>query len=376
MKQILFSFILSILSLTVISQNQTVVDVIVNSNDHDTLEAAVVAAGLVETLSDTNATFTVFAPTDAAFANLPAGTIEAVLADSTLLSNILLYHVVGTQALSTDLTDGQMITTLQGQDVTVTIDSTNGVVMINNAMVIVVDIMASNGVVHVIDAVLLPQAPQTNTILDIVVNSADHDTLEAAVIAAGLAETLSGSGPFTLFAPTDAAFANLPAGTIEALLDSIPELTNILLYHVAPGSVMSTDLTNGQQVPTMTFFPPLTVTIDSSGVMINQAMVIVADIVASNGVVHVIDAVLLPQIPSSVSQLEVSNFTFPNPVNSYINIPTTNNVNVQIMTVGGQMVLNQSFNGSVNINTDNLSNGIYVMKLSGENYNQVCKFVK
>ncbi len=99
-------------------------------------------------------------------------------------------------------------------------------------------------------------------------------------------------------------------------------------------------------------------------------------IVADNGVVHVIDAVLLPQTTNSVSQLEMSNFTFPNPVNSYINIPTTNNVNVQIMTVGGQMVLNQSFNGSVNINTDNLSNGIYVMKLSGENYNQVCKFVK
>lgn len=374
MKQILFSFFLSILSLTSFAQIPTVVDVIVNSADHDTLEAAVVAAGLADDLSGTGP-FTVFAPTDAAFANLPAGTIEALLSDPTgSLTNILLYHVVGSQALSTDLTTGQMITTLQGQDVTVTI-GTNGV-MINNAMVTVADITTGNGVVHVIDAVLLPQAPQTNTILDIVINSADHDTLEAAVIAAGLTDELSGTGPLTVFAPTDAAFANLPAGTIEALLGNVGELQNILLYHVTSGSVLSTDLTDGQQVQTLTFFEPLVVTIGANGVMINNAMVTVADIMADNGVIHVIDAVLLPQITNSVSQLETSYFTFPNPVNSYINIPTTNNVNVQIMTVGGQMVLNQNFNGSVNINTDNLSNGIYVMKLSGDNYNQVCKFVK
>jgi len=256
MKQILFSFFLSFLSLTSFAQFPTVVDVIVNSGDHDTLEAAVVAAGLVDDLSGTGP-FTVFAPTDAAFANLPAGTIETVLADQALLSNILLYHVVGAQALSTDLTDGQVITTLQGQDVTVTF--VTGGVMINGAMVTVADITTGNGVVHVIDAVLLPQAPQTNTILDIVINSADHDTLEAAVIASGLQGSLSGPGPLTLFAPTDAAFANLPAGTIEALLANTGELSNILLYHVTSGSVLSTDLSDGQQIPTLTFFPPLTV---------------------------------------------------------------------------------------------------------------------
>ena len=375
MKQILFSFLLSILSLTSFAQIPTVVDVIVNSADHDTLEAAVVAAGLADDLSGTGP-FTVFAPTDAAFANLPAGTIEALLSDPTgSLTNILLYHVVGSQALSTDLSDGQIIATLQGQTVEVTINADG--VFINDAQVTVADITATNGVVHVIDAVLLPPAPQpTTTVVDVIVNSDVHNTLEAAVVAAGLVETLSGTGPFTVFAPTDAAFAALPAGTVEALLENIGELQNILLYHVASGSVLSTDLTNGQEIPTLTFFPPLVVTIDNNGVMINNAMVTVADIMADNGVIHVIDAVLLPQITNSVSQLETSYFTFPNPVNSYINIPTTNNVNVQIMTVGGQMVLNQNFNGSININTDNLSNGIYVMKLSGDNYNQVCKFVK
>ena len=373
MKQILFSFFLSFLSLTSFAQIQTVVDVIVNSADHDTLEAAVVAAGLADDLSGTGP-FTVFAPTDAAFAYLPAGTIETLLMDPTgALSNILLYHVVGGLALSTDLTDGQTITTLQGQDITVTL-LTSGV-MINQAMVTVADIQTGNGVVHVIDAVLLPQAPQTNTILDIVVNSADHDTLEAAVIAAGLADELSGPGPFTVFAPTDAAFANLPAGTIEALLANTSDLTNILLYHVVGAQALSTDLTDGQTVTTLQG-QLVTVTINANGVMINQAMVTVADIMADNGVVHVIDAVLLPETTNSVSQFEMNNFTFPNPVNSYINIPTTNNVNVQIMTVGGQVVMNQNFNGSVNINTDGLSNGVYVMKLSGDNYNQVCKFVK
>lgn len=374
MKKILFSFILTALSLVSFAQN-TVVDIIVNSADHDTLEAAVVAAELADDLSGPGP-FTVFAPTDAAFAALPAGTIEALLADPTgTLAQILLYHVVGAQALSTDLSDGQTITTLQGEDVTVTIGM-NGV-MINNATVIVADVTADNGVVHVIDAVLLPPAPEpTNTILDIVVNSADHDTLEAAVIAAGLAETLSGDGPYTVFAPTDAAFAALPAGTVEALLGNIGELSNILLYHVTSGSVLSTDLTNGQEIPTLTFFPPLVVTIDANGVMINNAMVTVADVVADNGVVHVIDAVLLPQLPNSVSNTESVRLNIPNPVAENIIIPSNGNSNVQIVSTSGQIVYSQNFNGAIDIDTRNLSSGIYLLQVEAQNYNGVTKIVK
>jgi uncharacterized surface protein with fasciclin (FAS1) repeats len=354
-------------------QPTTVVDVIVNSDVHTTLEAAVVAAGLVETLSGTGP-FTVFAPTDNAFAALPAGTIETLLADPTgALTQILLYHVVGTEALSTDLTDGQTVTTLQGQTVTVTIN-TEGV-FINNAQVTVADIMTDNGVIHVIDAVLVPQQPVSTTVVDIIVNSAEHNTLEAAVVAAGLVETLSGDGPFTVFAPTDAAFALLPTGTVETLLDDpTGALTQILLYHVVGAEALSTDLTDGQTVSTLQG-QPVTVTINASGVFINTAQVVMADVTADNGVVHVIDAVLLPT-PTSVSQIENTYFTFPNPVNSFINIPTTTNVNVEIVSLNGQVVFNQNFNGNVNINTDNLSNGIYVMKLSGDNFNQMCKFVK
>jgi uncharacterized surface protein with fasciclin (FAS1) repeats len=374
MKKILFSFILTVLSLVSFAQN-SVVDIIVNSADHDTLEAAVIAAELADDLSGPGP-FTVFAPTDAAFAALPSGTIETLLTDPTgTLAQILLYHVVSGQALSTDLTDGQTITTLLGEDITVTIGM-NGV-MINNATVVVADITATNGVVHVIDAVLLPPAPQpTTTVVDVIVNSDVHNTLEAAVVAAGLVETLSGTGPFTVFAPTDAAFAALPAGTVETLLaDPTGTLTQILLYHVVGAQALSTDLTNGQTVATLQG-QAVTVTINADGVFINNAQVTVADIVTSNGVIHVIDAVLVPQQPNSVSNTETVRLNIPNPVMENINIPSTGNSNVQIFTTSGQVVYSQNFNGSIDIDTRNLSSGIYLLQVEAENFNGVTKIVK
>ena len=274
----------------------SIMDIVANSPDHTTLEAALVASGLNETLANPG-DFTLFAPTDAAFAALPAGAVDALLTDPFgALVNVLLYHALGGTALSTDLSDGLMVTTLEGQNVTVTINA-NGV-FINDAQVIIADIMADNGVVHVIDAVLLPPAAPTNTILDIVVNSADHNTLEAAVLAAGLQGALAGPGPLTVFAPTDAAFAALPAGTIESLLaDPTGALTQVLLYHAVAGVAMSTDLSDGMMVETLQG-QDVTVTINANGVFINDAQVIIADIMADNGVVHVIDAVLVPQEPS------------------------------------------------------------------------------
>lgn len=285
MKKIL-SFIAAVI-LAITTQAQTVVDIIVNSPDHTTLEAAVIAAGLDGTLSGPGP-FTVFAPTDAAFNALPAGTVQALLADIPALTDILTYHVVGATALSTSLSNGQRIVTVQGEKITVTIAGTD--VYINNAKVSVVDLVATNGVVHVIDAVLIPP---TGTVVDVIVNSPDHTTLETAVLAAGLEGTLSGDGPFTVFAPTDAAFAALPAGTIAALLADIPALTNILTYHAAGAAAFSAGLTNGQRVVTVQG-EKVTVTIAGSNVYINNAKVTVADIIATNGVVHVIDAVLLP----------------------------------------------------------------------------------
>ena len=136
---------------------------------------------------------------------------------------------------------------------------------------------------------------ETTTVVDIIVGSDDHNTLEAAVIAAELADDLSGDGPFTVFAPTDDAFDALPAGTVESLLeDPTGDLANILLHHVYSGSAMSTDLSDGMMIPTL-LGTDLTVSIDMDGtVMIDNAMVTVANIEADNGVVHVINAVLIP----------------------------------------------------------------------------------
>ena len=287
MKTLFYTFLTLILSISISAQ--TVVDVIVNSDDHTILETAVIEAGLVGTLSG-DGPFTVFAPTDDAFATLPDGTVEALLEDPEgILTDILLYHVLGFQANSGDLFDGQTVKTLHGADITVTINDDG--VFINDAQVTIADIPADNGVVHVIDAVLLPPS---NTITDIVVNSPVHETLEAAVIAADLAGTLAGEGPFTLFAPTDEAFAALPEGTVESLLqDPSGALTDILLYHVVAGTALSTDLSNGLTLPTLNG-ESVIVTINDDGVFINDAQVTIADIPADNGVVHVIDAVLLP----------------------------------------------------------------------------------
>ena len=280
----------------------TVVDIVVNSEVHNLLEAAVLEADLAETLSG-EGPFTVFAPTDDAFIALA----EALtLAPEDLLAlpelaDILLYHVVGATALSTDLSDSQMVTTLNGADVTVTINEAG--IFINDAQVIVADLVATNGVVHVIDAVLTPPVP-TNTVVDIIVNSDIHTILEAAVLEADLVGALSGEGPFTVFAPTDEAFAALAEalGATASDLLALPELTDILLYHVVGATAFSTDLSDGQMVATLNG-AEVEVSIECDGsIFINDAQVILADIETDNGVVHVLDAVLLPPTPSNACE--------------------------------------------------------------------------
>jgi len=267
----------------------TIYDIVSNSADHTTLKVAVDACALDGVLSGAGP-FTLFAPTDAAFNLLPAGTVTALLNDIPQLTDILKHNVAGDSVMSGMLSNGQVVTTLLGTNVTVTISGGN--VYIDNAMVTIADIVADNGVVHVIDAVLLPSTP-SNTIYDIVSNSADHTTLKVAIDACALDGVLSGAGPFTLFAPTDAAFNLLPAGTVTALLNDIPQLTDILKHHVVGASVMSSMLSNNQVVTTL-LGTDVTVTISGGNVYIDNAMVTIADIAADNGVVHVIDAVLIP----------------------------------------------------------------------------------
>ena len=285
----------------------TVYDVVVTSPDHSYLEIGLDTCGFDAYLSGPGP-FTLFAPTDAAFNSLPPVTLLALLNDIPQLTNILKHHVVSDSLMSGMLSNGQVVTTLLGTDVTVTINSSG--VYIDNAMVTVVDIVADNGVVHVIDAVLIPPAP-SNTVYDIISKSNDHTVLTLAIDTCGLSGTLKGAGPFTVFAPTDAAFNALPSGTIAALLNDLPQLTDILLHHVVGDSVMSGMLSNAQVVTTL-LGDDVTVTINNSGVFIDNAMVTVADIVADNGVVHVIDAVLLPSSSSTsnINEEDDSKYLF------------------------------------------------------------------
>ena len=280
--------------------NNSVYDIVSNSADHTTLKTAIDACSLDGVLAGPGP-FTLFAPTDSAFSNLPAGTVTALLSNIPALTQILEHHVVADSVMSTMLTNNQIVNTLLGTDVTVTINA-NGV-YIDNAMVTFADIVADNGVVHIIDAVLMPST-STNSIYEIVSNSNSHTTLKTAIDACSLYGTLSGPGPFTLFAPTDSAFNLLPSGTLTALLNDIPQLTSILLHHAVNDSVMSTMLTNNQIVTTING-TDITVTINSGGVYIDNAKVTFADIIADNGVVHIIDLVLLPAT-SSISDINIT----------------------------------------------------------------------
>jgi transforming growth factor-beta-induced protein len=258
----------------------------VDAGSFTTLAAALEAAGLVEALQ-AEGPFTVFAPTDEAFANLPEGTLESLLADPEQLQQILLYHVAEGRLTAEDVTGMESIQTLQGKSINVQADM--GSVMLNEANVAAADVIASNGIIHVIDTVLIPPMDMVETA------QADgrFTTLLAAAEAAGLVETLKGEGPFTLFAPTDDAFARLPAGTIEALLEDPDQLSAILLYHVVSGKVMAADVVELESAETVQG-QPVSIRIEGDQVFINDAQVIITDIETSNGVIHVIDSVLLP----------------------------------------------------------------------------------
>jgi transforming growth factor-beta-induced protein len=274
-----------------------IVDTAVADGRFTTLVAAVEAAGLVETLKG-EGPFTVFAPTDDAFAALPAGTLDSLLLpeNKQQLTDILLYHVVSGKVMASDVVGLTSAPTVLGQDIAINVDMGN-VYLNESVKVIITDIETSNGVIHVIDAVLLPPATEeSNTIVDVAVADGRFTTLVAAVQAAGLVETLQGEGPFTVFAPTDDAFAALPAGTVESLLlpENKQQLTDILLYHVVSGKVMAADVVGLTSAPTV-LGKDITITVKDGKVFLNDTVqVIITDIETSNGVIHVIDAVLLP----------------------------------------------------------------------------------
>ncbi|MBL8100384.1 MAG: fasciclin domain-containing protein [Anaerolineales bacterium] len=274
-----------------------IVDTAIADGRFTTLVAAVQAAELVDTLKG-EGPFTVFAPTDDAFAALPEGTLDSLLLpeNKQQLTDILLYHVVAGKVMAADVVGLTSAPTVLGQDIAIKVDMGN-VYLNESVQVIITDIETSNGVIHVIDAVLLPPtAEESNTIVDVAVADGRFTTLVAAVQAAGLVETLQGEGPFTVFAPTDDAFAALPAGTVESLLlpENKQQLTDILLYHVVSGKVMAADVVGLTSAPTV-LGKDIKITVTDGKVFLNDTVqVIITDIETSNGVIHVIDAVLLP----------------------------------------------------------------------------------
>ena len=287
---------------TIAEPEGSIVDLALASPDLTTLVTALQATDLVGALADEDALFTVFAPTDDAFAALGDDAIAALLADTEALTNVLLYHVIGEAAVdSIDATAlyGQMVTMLNEADVT--IDVRDGELYINASKVIIKDIPATNGIIHVIDMVLIPESEEaadpTGTIVDIALADPQFSTLVTALDTAGLVATLSDeTAVFTVFAPTDDAFALLGTDTINSLLADVPMLTNILTYHVIGDQAVDAATAislDGSDVE-MLNGDTVSVSVQDGTLYLNDSAVIAADVVATNGVIHVIDAVLTP----------------------------------------------------------------------------------
>ena len=275
-----------------------IVEVAIGAGDFTTLVAALQATGLDATLGDADSVFTVFAPTDDAFAALGQETIDALLADLPVLTDILLYHVVAGAAVDSITATslfGEMVEMANGDSVT--IDIRDGALFINDSQVIIADIAATNGVIHVIDVVLSPPADELGTIVEVAVANGSFETLVAALQATGLDEVLSDTtAVFTVFAPTDDAFALLGEETINNLLADTDTLSNILLYHVLTDQAVDSEaaISLAGSMVEMANGDSVTITVTDGNLFINESQVILADVAASNGVIHVINAVLSP----------------------------------------------------------------------------------
>lgn len=358
----------------VVLPNETVVDVAID-NGFNALASAVIASELMPLLTNPLATYTVFAPTDQAFQNLAdlVGVPLSALFDPAVIPTASLQAVLGTHVLgaivpSADVTNGAIVDNIVGINTLKLTVKGSGDVFVNQAQVTAVDVNSDNGVVHVINSVLLPD----ETVVDVAIDNG-FSSLATAVITAELMPALTDPyNLFTVFAPTNDAFDNLAAalGTdINGLL-ALPNLADILLYHVVGGAVLSTDLTNGN-VPTLN---GADITVDlSSGVMINDAMVTTADVEADNGVVHIIDKVLLPGAGISEESIEIS--IYPNPATEKLFIESSADVDFYITDLSGSVV-KRGTTGMSEISISNLKSGAYLIHTSGSQNGQVYRFIK
>jgi uncharacterized surface protein with fasciclin (FAS1) repeats len=346
-------------------------DVIAGSANHTSLKAALDQEGLDVALQ-TGASLTVFAPDNMAFDNLATALntdINGLLALPNL-SDILLYHVLGVTVDATSVTNGDIVDPLNTANTIKMTKTSTGSVYANQAMVNGADLSADNGIVHSVDAVLLPY----ETVVDVAIDNM-FTTLTTAVITAELLPALTDPlASLTVFAPDNTAFDNLVADLgidLNGLL-ALPELADILLYHVVNGAVLSNNLTAGS----LATLNGQDVQVDlTSGVMINSSNVTLPNVTADNGVVHVIDAVLVPSLAGigeeKIELLEVS----PNPTSKLINIKNSTDGDYQILNVNGATVQSGTLeNGTIDVSQ--FPKGNYFIKIINETEAYQGKFIK
>ena len=282
---------MSVASMSAFGFEKNIVDTAVEAGKFKTLAAALGAAGLVDAVKGPGP-FTVFAPSDEAFAKLPKGTVETLLKpeNKDKLKAILTYHVVPGKVMAKDVLGVKGAKSLNGQRIDVKVDGSK--VMVDGAQVVATDIACTNGVIHVIDSVILPSEDNIPTVAT---KAGKFNTLLAAAKAAGLVDALSGDKALTVFAPTDDAFAKLPKDTVATLLkpENKDKLKAILLFHVVEGRVYSEDALAAKSAATLQG-SKVEITVKDGAAYVNGAKILATDVDASNGVIHIIDSVILP----------------------------------------------------------------------------------
>lgn len=336
---------------------ETVADVAID-NGFTTLVAAVIQTELLPALTNPFSNLTVFAPNNDAFQDLAdeIGITVPMLLGFPELTEILLYHVLGTEVPSSAVTNGAIVQPLSTLNTLKLTATTSGDVFVNQAEVLAVDITASNGVVHVLDAVVLPIL----TVADLAIDNG-FSTLVSAVVKAELLPALSDPfSEYTVFAPTNTAFDNLAAALNTDLngILALPNLADILLYHVVDGTVLSTQLTNG---PVETLSGEDVIVSLTNGVKINDANVILADVEADNGVAHVIDKVLLEDFLSLNENQALHFEVAPNPAQNEIKISNLNGV-LSITDMSGKVLITKAVNNET-IDISTLSAGSYILSV-------------
>ena len=281
----------------------SLVDVASANGSFTTLVSALQSTGLDLVLANVDNDYTVFAPSDAAFAKLPAGTLEALTTEQ--LTNILMYHVLPGKVLSDGAitlaqSTSNMVEAANGDDISLSFS--NSTLFVNGAKVSTADVMADNGVIHVIDNVIMPleeMGTPTSSIVEVALADPENfSTLVTALTAANLVDTLSDETmEFTVFAPTNAAFAKIDSTVLSDLLADTDALTAVLLTHVVGNASLSSldaYAANGKTLTTLST-SKVDVSIDEATgqLVIGGANVVISDIYTTNGIIHVIDTVIL-----------------------------------------------------------------------------------